>query len=50
MRTLIVILALPLLLAGCLSFNSSPAPRETVVVPSTTTTTVICAGGMQPPC
>ena len=53
MRIAIVVLFLPLMLAGCLSFSGTPAPRETVIVPATTTTsttTVVCSNGMQPPC
>ena len=43
----ILMLALPLVLGGCLSFSSSP-PRETVVLPPGST--LVCANGLQPPC
>ncbi len=52
MRIAIAVLFLPLFLAGCLSFSSTPASKETIVVPatSTSTTTIICANGAAPPC
>src|ERR1700722_6247670 len=50
MRITAFVLLLPLALAGCLSFTSSPSPpRQTIVVPPAGST-VVCSNGLQPPC
>jgi hypothetical protein len=50
MRITTFVLLLPLALAGCLSFNSSPPPpKQTIVVPPAGSS-VVCSNGMQPPC
>jgi len=49
MRITTFVLLLPLALAGCLSFNTSPPPRQTIVVPPAGSA-VVCSNGMQPPC
>ena len=50
----LLLLAGPLALAGCLSFNSTSAPHPaehtTVVVPPGSTTTVVCTNGAPAPC
>jgi hypothetical protein len=46
-----LVLFLPLLFSGCLSFSSSnppPPSRTTIVVPPGST--VVCPNGSQPPC
>ncbi|HSU04366.1 MAG TPA: hypothetical protein VLI93_02230 [Acetobacteraceae bacterium] len=47
----LLILLIPLALAGCLSFSSSnpppPAPNTVVVPPGTN---VVCTNGLPPPC
>ena len=49
MIRILLAIAAPLLLAGCLSFHSSSPPRSTtVVVPPGSSVT--CANGMAPPC
>ncbi len=52
MRVSLIVLLLPLILAGCLSFSSSspppPAQGSTIVLPPGTT--AICANGTAPPC
>jgi hypothetical protein len=42
----------PLLLSGCISSSSPPAPAKstTVIVPQNSKTTVICSDGTNPPC
>lgn len=47
-RSSLLVLALPLVLSGCLSFSSSSPPRETLIIPPGTT--LVCSNGTQPPC
>lgn len=47
----LILVLLPLSLAGCLSFNESPPPKQTtVVVPPGSTATIVCSNGQPGPC
>jgi hypothetical protein len=64
MKSAMLVLILPLLLTGCLSYSDStprkttvlvaPASGTTVLLPGTTVlapgTTVVCTNGLTPPC
>ena len=57
MKIAMLALALPLLLAGCLSFSDTTPGRTTVIVPPAggatvlaPGTSVVCTNGRNPPC
>ncbi len=45
-----LVVAMPLLLCGCISSSNPPPAKTTVVVPPGSHTTVVCQDGSQPPC
>ncbi|HEX2941249.1 MAG TPA: hypothetical protein VHO91_09395 [Rhodopila sp.] len=48
MKKVLIVCLLPLGLAGCLSYSSSPPPKTTVVVPQGSAVT--CSNGQPGPC